>query len=122
MVCLVTIKQANKFFFKPFLFIFFQQPKRFEYSLKSPGIKPNSLRTSTRGHFFPTLLPTGTGTGGYKILNDTEDVDPQSPLQTPPPCSPTDVFEPASPTKPGSSGINEIEIGAYKLKADNLGQ
>lgn len=78
-------------------------PKRFEYSLKSPGIKPNSLRTSTRGHFFPTLLPTGTGTGGYKILNDTEDVDPQSPLQTPPPCSPTDVFEPASPTKPGSS-------------------
>lgn len=91
--------------FHIYTLIYFLQPKRFDYPLKSPGIKPNAMRTSTRGHFFP-LLPSG-GTG-YRILNDTEEVEPQSPLQTSPPCSPTDVFEPASPTKPGNSGNTNV--------------
>ncbi|KAK3094148.1 hypothetical protein FSP39_024725, partial [Pinctada imbricata] len=66
-------------------------PKKYEYSLKSPGIKPSasSIRTLAREgrSFIPHIIPTAGPS--YNRLADSEDSELSSPNQTTPPYSPS---------------------------------
>ena len=82
----IWIYYLNKFFLLCFIF----QPKKFEYSLKSPGIKPMANRHSASSRSHPLAF-------GFTKSPDNDDTTSQ-PAATPPttPCSPL--------TPPHSSG------------------